>query len=409
MTLKGFCLKDCENLLKRSIIEYECDDTTSSFWGTLLRLFSIEEYTIILRKGKMNTKVICFQSFYTRNTYNEQVDTFANTYQCDLIRLTKNKSRKITGIIHFFKYIVPWFYSLRCYYKPKLCLYLTSQLNQMYYFANLFQQVDFQRYNLVVTFCDSIMPECVFTLIGKKQGVLTASLQHGQYTAYRENKFINSGVELRSLVSDYLLAWNQMTIDEMKKVDKITTQPYIAGILGYIGKRHELAVNPKNHVFGVVINHQSFEEDNLLLVKSANVLASKIGYKYYLKLHPNYDLNHFDSYVCNDFYLGAIEKGIPILDYANRCEFSIASSSSVFCELVYLKHRVIRYSSGKIDDKFRDVPFGLTFNDPNFIYEVYKKGFNDEEEDALFNYLCGADDVTAAYRCFLDKSIHEES
>lgn len=403
MKLKGFFFNDCEDLLKRSIIEYECNDTTSSLWGALFRLFTIDEYTVGFKKGRTNTKVICFQSFYTRKAYIEQVDSFVNTYQCDLLRLTKKKPRKFTGITHFFKYIVPWLYSLHFYYKPKQNLYLTSQLNQMFYFVNLFRQIDLQSYNLLVTFCDSIMPECVLTLIGKNRGVTTASLQHGQYTAYRENKFINSGVELRSLVSDYLLSWNQMTIDEMQKVNEIKTQPYLAGILGYIGKKHERSTNPKNKVFGVVINHQSFEKENIALVRSANILASEIGYKYYLKLHPNYDLSHFDSYVCRDFYLGTIEKGIPIIEYANRCEFSIASSSSVFCELVYLRHHVIRYSSGSPEDKFRDVPFGLTFDNPDSIYDVYTKGFNNDEEDALYNYLCGTDDVTAAYGRFLDK------
>lgn len=403
MKLKGFCLHDCESLLKRSIIEYECDDTTCSIWGALFRLFSIDEYSIVFLKGRPNTKVVCFQSYYTRKTYIEQMDTFANTYKCDLFRLVKSNSRRITGIVHFFKFIVPWLYSLHFYYEPKLCLYLASQLNQMYYFANQFRKIDLHNYNLIITFCDSIIPECVFTLIGKNQGVITASLQHGQYTAYRENKFINSGVELRSLVSDYLLSWNQMTIDEVEKVGKIKTEPYLAGILGYIGKQRQLAINPMNKVFGVVINHPSFEEENILLVKSANILASKIGYKYYLKLHPNYDLTHFDSIVCNDYYLGTIKKGVPIIDYANSCEFSVASSSSVFCELVFLKHHVIRYSSGKVDDKFRDVPFGLTFDNPNHIFDVYKKGFNNNDENALFNYLCGTADVTATYRCFLDK------
>ena len=85
------------------------------------------------------------------------------------------------------------------------------------------------------------------------------------------------------------------------------------------------------------------------------------------------------------------------------CEFSLVSSSSVFCELVYVKHNIMRFSTHKINDKYRDIPYGLTFSNIEDVISCYNKGFNEEDNELLFKYLCGLEDVTISYKRFLSK------
>ncbi len=401
MKFKGLPDVNWESVLGRTIVESQCRGKDHPLWKRIFSCFIYQEqeYQIV---SDANSSILCFQSFYERKSFNEQLDNFAKLSNADIIKGCKPSRNRFCGFLFLVNRIIPWYVELRKFKQPVwLTLWLLKDLIYLNNVYNYFNNIDISRYKLLVTFCDSILDEAYVTELFKAHNIKTASLQHGQYTAFRENDFINSGVEIRTLKSDYLLAWNEMTVEECKRQGNVKSQIVICGILGYIGKGYVSCVNPNNKVFGVVINHPFFEKDNITLIKSANLLAKSIGYKYYLKLHPNYSEDHFSNIVDNDFYLSNIQKGIPIIEYANKCKFSLASSSSVFCELVYVRHRVLRYSTHKLDDKFKDVPYGLTFSCIDDVVTSYNKGFKDEDIDMLFSYLCGTEEVTREYKNFL--------
>lgn len=403
LKLKGFGNIEWHKIILRTLIEKECAisfNVLDSF-----RTFFIGRAIVYNSDLISSSKILCFQSYYQRGSYNAQMDAFRHLYDMDLIRGSEKKSLYIHGFGFLFSHIIPWYKALKKYDVPKLtAIRVLAQLSQLYELYKLLLTIDVKKYSLLVTFCDSIIDEGMATEYFKNKGIKTASLQHGQYTAWRCNEFINSGVELRTLKSDYLLAWNQMTKDEASKQGVAETKIVITGILGNIGRNYERASVHNNGVFGVVINHPSFENDNISLIQAANYLAKEKNLKYYLKLHPSYSDDYFANLIDSDYYIGNIKKGIEILDYANMCDFSIASSSSVFCELVYVGHRVLRFSSLKVDDKFRDVPYGATFNTPGNIVKCFDNGFKEEDEDKLFSYLCGVRDATQEYSNFI-KSI----
>lgn len=391
-----------ERVFSRSFIESECEEVDKTIFKKLALCFFKRRQDYALESN--GASILCFQSYYKRKSYIDQMDNVAKLSKADIIRGMEPGRLRPLGLFFICARVIPWFIEIR---KLKLPLWLElTLLSQLIWLDSVvvfFRKVNMSNYNLLVTFCDSILDEAFVTELFKSQGIKTATLEHGQFTAFREKSFINSGVEIRSMKSDYFLAWNPMTVDECKRSNLLGTEVVVCGILGYIGKKYESTINPHNNVFGVIINHQFFEKDNIVLIKSANKLAKELGYQYYLKLHPNYSEDYFTSYVDNKYYIGNIKKGIPILEYANMCMFSLVSSSSVFCELVYVKQDVLRYSTGDLSDKFRDVPYGLTFSNIDDVIESYKQGFDQKEKEMLFNYLCGTENVTDSYKNFFKR------
>lgn len=401
--LKGFDNINVYKAFGRTIICYGLEDISKSFVSIIGSVFYKRNISYAFNKKITSSRIICFQSYYGRQSYLDQVDKFSELSNIDVLRGEKPVNHSLTSLRFLITHVLPWFFQLGKLNIPLLLrLQLLSLIIHNFKLKLIFDKIDMSKYKLAVTFCDSIEDEAFFTAYCKSKGIKTASLEHGQYTAWREDKLINSGIEIRTLSSDYLLAWNQMAVDEVKKQGKTDIEIVKTGILGYIGQPYQQSKVPHNGKFGVVINHQFFEKDNIALIKSANLLAKRYGMKYYLKLHPNYSEDYFRDVIDDNFYIGNIRKGIPMLEYAAMVEFSLASSSSVFCELVYIKHPVLRYSTGQVDDKYKDVPYGLVFTSPDNVCACYEKGFDDKDSEKLFDYLCTTNDVTSSYKKFLN-------
>ena len=307
MKFAGLPELNWDEILSRSIVESQCDDIPHN---PIRRLFSCFFMSNIRYEyvNSSTSKILCFQSYYSRQSYLDQMDNFAKLCNANLIRGKKDNKHKPISVCFFIKNLLPWYISLLKYNCPHWVKFmLLKDLISIYELSIFFSNKNLN-YNLLVTFCDSILEEAYVTVLFKEKNIKTATLQHGQFTSFRENKIINSGIELRTLKSDYFLVWNKMTVDECTKQNVRNTTSIICGILGYIGKKYAFSTNPHNHIFGVVINHEFFEAENISLIKSANRLAKVTGYKYYLKLHPNYAEDYFDNYVEKDYYKGNIKK-----------------------------------------------------------------------------------------------------
>lgn len=261
------------------------------------------------------------------------------------------------------------------------------------------------KYKLLVCFFDSRPEESYFVHLFKEKRIPTSTLMHGQFISGREKIVENCGLELKSSFSDYFLCWNNFTVDEALKEGLEKDRLIVLGIISYINHRFKKCLMPNNKTFGVVLSHPTFEKENLTLIKAANILANKTGLNFVLKLHPNYDDHYFDDLVSADYYKGCVKKGISMDAYANMVDFSIVGSSSVFVELIYIYHNIIRYSSGRNDDKFRDVKIGSYFTKSEQIADVFARGFDSEEKDKLFSYMCSVKNVYNSYIKFLNGAV----
>ena len=276
-------------------------------------------------------------------------------------------------------------------------------LNRLAYLYQVFgyikKNIEIHNYSLFVSYYDSLTEDSFWEELFRLEKIKTASLQHGQFISYRENTEINCGIELRTFKSDFLLCWNKYTKREAVISGIEESKLPILGIIGYASKEHwNRCIKPNNNIFGVVIGHPDYIDENIVLINAANSLSRAKGLKYYLKLHPNYKEDFFKDIVDQSYYLGNIKKGINMMDYANMVDFSIVGASSVLTELVFLGHEVIRYSNQSIRDKYRDIKAGLTFSEPEKIVDAYNIG--NFEVDSLFDDLCSIREVRAAYQRF---------
>lgn len=275
-------------------------------------------------------------------------------------------------------------------------------LIDVYRIQRYFKEIDIEKYNLLVCYYDSILHECMLTLIFKELGVHTATLQHGQFNAWRENTFVNCGLEFLASPSDYQLCWNKFARDEAIKCGWKESQLPVVGVMSNIGRKKERCVKPYNNIFGVVISHPSWEHENIEMIKAANILASKYNLRYYLKLHPNYKEDYFKDKVDADYYIGNVEKGIDTLEYCNMVDFTIVGSTSFYVEMVYCYHDILKYSSLLPSDKYRDIFEGNIFHNSDEIINSFQN-LSSISKEKLFDYLCGTSNTYKQYKEFFEK------
>ena len=314
------------------------------------------------------------------------------------------KSHRTFNIIHtinILRNMSYWFLSFRkrniSFIQKLIILNRLAYLHQV--LAYIDENIQVRDYSLFVSFYDSLIEDSFWEEIFRLRNIKTASLQHGQFISYREDTEINCGIELRTFKSDFLLCWNNYTKREAIMSGVEESRLPVLGIIGYAAKEHwNQSMKPNNDIFGVVIGHPDYIDENIVLINAANNLSRTKGFKYYLKLHPNYKEDFFKDVVDPSHYIGNVIKGIDMIEYANMVDFSIVGSSTVFTELLFLRHEIIRYSNQSIEDKYRDIKAGLIFSKPEEIVDVYDEG--NFEVNSLFDDLCSVREVRLSYRNF---------
>lgn len=405
---KGFAPIEWNKVFKREAISYECGmrkNRLKLFLSVLFVPFISRIDEIKFQQDK-HSKILFFNCTNRESYVKQFINVTKLPNHSDV--LTRNcKSKYSFHVFYGFQTIqllFSWFITLK---RKQLGisekLRIISLLITVRNFQRKISFIDIKKYNLFVSFYDSLLYDAYLTELFKVNQIKTATLQHGQFDSWRTNEIIHSGIELRSFHSDYLLCWNKFTVNEAIKCKINPSQLIITGIIGYIGYNYQEIKYPTNNIFGVVLGHPAFHQENIALIQAANLLAQHIQYKYYLKLHPNYKEDAFNSYINNNYYIGNVKKGIPIQDYARNVEFSLVGSSSVFIELVFIKHDIIRYSNGGIYDKFRNVHRGKYFSKVEDIIDVYQKNKDNNTVNELFDILCTVKNIDASYKRFFMK------
>lgn len=407
-SFKGFNEKiHWENIFKRDDIAYECKIKSKSY-NLLFRIMAgifFNTYASYNLDISNNCKILFFLVYSTRKTNYIRINSIRALRGGDLISCNKlsYKLYFIEGAKLLFKLIPSWYSELKKYkinFNRKLLAILN--LVHLWYFNKEISNIPIKKYKLLITYYDSLLYDSYLTELFKTYNIKTATLQHGQFISWRENVMENSGVELRSFKSDYFLCWNKFTIDEAIKSGIDKNKLILTGIIGYINGEQKQCILPNNNTFGVVLGHPMYEEENIKLIEAANILSKETGLNYYIKLHPNYNVNHFNNFYDQLHFKGLVKKGIEIYDYANSVDFSIVGSSSVYVELIFINHSVIKYSSKDIKDKYSSINKGAIFHDVSNIVDVYKSNDMINKKEELFDYLCSERNVKEKYLEFID-------
>lgn len=403
--LRGFAAVPWESVLNRLLLEKHYDKKKRKSSRTLLwRLIrSCFTETGRYRLEQQHSQILFFISFIARKSVVDNFMKVRGLVNSDLLIKEEGYSRfSLWQGLRMMPLLVSWNKSVKVFSLDRSDRYgLLSEIVRLYRLHKELEKLP-SNYRLLVTFYDSFLPESYGIEYFRLLSTESAVLQHGQFTSWRADNFFDCGIEFKTFKSDHFLAWNKYTIDEAVKSGIPKEKLYLAGIWSYIGTKREVCRKNNNGVFGVVISHPSWENENTVLIKAANMISAKTGLKYYLKLHPNYAEDAYNSQV-NEYYIGNVKKGIPMIEYTNLVDFSLIGSSSVFTELVFVDHDVYRYSSGLPNDKYEPVKKGKYFTSVEDLEQKFDKLYKMPVSSELFDYLCSVSDVTESYKRFFEQ------
>jgi hypothetical protein len=260
--------------------------------------------------------------------------------------------------------------------------------------------VNISKYKLLVVFFDASPLYNFFVQKFKRASVKTATFQHGVILAKREgiNNVDIAGIELGNCISDYLLAWNRFTYKEAVKSGIDKERIKIVGISRCINLPVNCCNATSRHgIFGVVLDGIHTEKNNSSLILLANKLAEEMNYKYILRYHPSFKGDEYNHIIDMNRFLHTGKNDTSIFEYAKMVDFSLIANSTVLFELVYMKHKVYRYSSNDMMDKYRDIPYNSFSSFDELLYLLNKE---EDCSQALYDLCCSVNDIRKAHRDF---------
>lgn len=320
----------------------------------------------------------------------------------DLIFWEKKRVFIFKNIFVRFFCLIIWFIQLYpkvSFYEILLCL--KSFLRILEVDNEIEYRLECKKYKVVTFLCDALYVDNYLAQKFRKRNILTVTLQHGIMLAPRfglENNLDYIGVEFKSSVCDKFLIWNKFTLNEGIKSGINPDVFEILGLIKCLGKEEINISHSNKNVFGVILDGKLSDNNNIPMIKISNQFAKKHNLKFIVRFHPAYSTHEFDNFI--DFHYGQIcDKGVDLINFLQKVDFSIVSNSTVLFEMAYLKHPVIKYSSGDITDKF------IELNYPHF--DSYQKlemlyhNLSSKNTVQLFDELCGSiSDISYSYRNF---------
>lgn len=258
-----------------------------------------------------------------------------------------------------------------------------------------------KNYKICITYYDVSPDENIFIQYCKNKLITTCTMQHGIFAKKDIIRSIpDTAVELEKSISDYYLAWNLYTRDQAIKVGLDSRKIKILGIPKYIeNTTYEDLEKPKKGIFGVMLNNSEFHTHNVKLIEMANCIANKSGNKYVIRYHPVLDKTVYKDIIDNEYYLEESSNQLSIIDYIKTVDFTIISSSSVFVDLVFIKHKVYRLIVSD-QDTYSGIEYHAFKECDTFVNSLLTA--NEVISENEYNYICGPSNVKKSYNDFIN-------
>ena len=208
---------------------------------------------------------------------------------------------------------------------------------------------------------------------------------------------------LENFTSDHYFAWGdyakRVAVENGVPEEKIV----MVGNAKFIGF-DSFPTPSKEKVFGVVLDGGGAGSlsSNQGMLRIADAIAAKYGYKYLIKHHPVYDMSLLDGAYDENNVKDICDKFMPVRDFASEVCFSIASGSSVYAELLYMRQIVFRYVHPGEIDRYRYLDGG-GFSDGDGAFALVEEFERapDSFAETFVRYaeaLCGKGDIGENYR-----------
>lgn len=225
---------------------------------------------------------------------------------------------------------------------------------------------DIEKLNLspkaVMCFFDSAPNESILMQYFKNKGAVTLTNQHGQ-PVFRNPKIdrLNQS-QILNFSSDYFLAKGEYTKRQFERAGVSSNKIRIVG-----SAVPTLSLDYKQNntkLFGVFLDTPAYEfalKTNREVLKFAENISEKIGYKYVIKLHPSDMVDNYSDIKMN-YCKNVFAPKSKLQDAFENIEFGIFNASSVYVDM--LLNRIKSYQVKT------EIDFPIVESDLDIVYSI---------------------------------------
>ncbi len=254
-------------------------------------------------------------------------------YDHDIIRAHKIHLIKIKGMIRRVRLYKSFFEQLKDFEDIRHRRYLAADLLRCHMIKEEVQGRAIKA-KVVISFFDANMFENLIIQILRKNGVISVTNQHGQplFRSWDYDHMNQS--QIFNFTSDFFLAKGYFTkkqfINAGRNADGII-------VVGDMMKKDPLSWRfNKNKIFGVFLDTPAYtfaKRTNMKLLKIADEIASDLGYRYIVKLHPTDCFQNYSELTLR-YCINKFDKRAFLSDLFSMIDFGIMHASSIYVDLI---------------------------------------------------------------------------
>lgn len=185
----------------------------------------------------------------------------------------------------------------------------------------------------VVTFCDFTPIETTLTQLLGRDGVPTATLQHGN----GDNIFYGS-------CSDFYLANSLLSKNNLMRCGVKEDKIVVCGPMKYAGMKLNYDPQPRLRKVGVVFDGAKNLENNIEMIDVVHEAMTGLDARCLIRFHPNNKKEEYKGHV-----LPSDQICESLSDFEREVDLCIVYNSSMYTDMIYKRIPVIRYKNGNVD------------------------------------------------------------
>lgn len=408
---------DLKQVMQIQIFRLENEKSSDNFYITcfkkLIRKAIFEDYEYEYNQKDNSNFLFFYGNEFYRDDHHKIISDFSKKFEnADSFLSNKLKSKAFNFYNFVISIILYYLWTIQLIIRKanfREILLILPYLLMCYRTLKLVKVINLKKYKFVVVYYDVAPDENCFVQFLKNKKITTMTLQHGIFAKKEIVKNISdTAIELANSSSDYYLAWNDYTKDEALKVGMKEDKIKVLGIPRYVNDKG--TTNPiysiNSNTFGIMLNCDDFDEHNRKLLIMAEEIGRALNMQYIVRFHPRLKEGIYKDLLGNHFKCADNNKS-SIKDYAENVSFTVMSSSSVFADLIYLKHPTYRLIVTS-EDTYSSIKDNSFHNIEEFLNQYNKNKACSNNNENLFEYICYTNDVYNSYKSFFDEIINKK-
>lgn len=294
-----------------------------------------------------NNEILLYSEKYTRSDHRGYWEKIKNTFAIkDLIEfepLTKENVFSCMSIRHIPVKIKRFYKCFKALKKIESRLHRAFFSAQLIWILELIDEVEEKRVNPKVTICFSengLYESCLIQYFKNKKAI-TITNQHGQ-PVFKSHKFDRlAQCQILNFNADYFIAKGIFTKMQFEKAGIDERRIKVFG--GFFDKyKREKNEKKRFCVFLDSPSHKAALDSNIELIKMANKISEKMGYKYVIKIHPT---DHKSEYVNFIDEKGTFaEEDVKLKNIFNEIDFCIFYASGIYIDSLNYQVKAFQFN-----------------------------------------------------------------